>query len=87
LTDGSVIDDRETFPPRALLWVLVMGGIASEGRVQRQWFQMQAANIRATLGLNSWRAAYQLLARFPFAGDDCEAHCQKFWGELARGKI
>jgi hypothetical protein len=83
LIEDNVIDDRGTFPPDALLWVLLMGGIASEGRVQRQWFQMRVANIRATLGLSSWRAAYQLLARFPFTGHDCEAHCQRFWGEVA----
>jgi hypothetical protein len=84
LTDGNVIDDAGTFPPKVLLWVLFMGGIAAEGRAQRQWFRTQSARIRESLALGTWAAARQILARFPFSGADCESHCQAFWGELTR---
>jgi hypothetical protein len=83
LIDGNVIDDRAKFPLQALLWVLFMGGIASDGRVQRQWFQEQASKTRTALGLDSWSAARQLLIKFPFTGADCELHYRKFWSELA----
>jgi hypothetical protein len=82
LTDGNVVDDTRTFPPDVLFWVLFMGGIASGGGMQRQWFRTQATKIRVALALDSWAVGRQILMRFPFTGSDCESHCQEFWAEL-----
>jgi hypothetical protein len=82
LSDGNVIDNAEVFPPEVLLWVLFMGGIASEDRVQRPWFRERASKVCATLAVESWPVARQILIRFPFTGSDCTSHCRGFWSEL-----
>lgn len=83
LTDGNIIDDTRTFPPDVLFWVLFMGGIASNGRMQRQWFRAQAKKIQVSLALGSWAVGRRILMRFPFTGPACESHCQGFWAELS----
>lgn len=82
LSDGNVIDNAEIFPPEVLLWVLFMGGIASEDRVQRPWFRERASKVCATLAVESWPVARQILMRFPFTGSDCASHGRGFWSEL-----
>lgn len=82
LRDGSVIDNAAVFPPEALLWILFMGGIASEDRVQRPWFKERASKTRATLAVDSWPAVQQILMKFPFTGSDYAGHCRDFWSEL-----
>lgn len=83
LTETDAVRDASMYSPEALFWILVIGGVAALGRAQQQWFQIQAAKIRVSLGLSSWGDARQILKKFAFAGIRCESHCQALWDELS----
>jgi hypothetical protein len=81
LSHTEIFDDNGRYPPFMLLWILFIGGIASYGRAQREWFRVSLATCRRILALGTWEDALQILEKLtPFS--ELEFHGRDLWMEL-----
>lgn len=69
------------FPPRFLLWVLMLAGAASVGHPEQFWLKEQLRELRLVLGLESWEDAKTILWQFAWVDQWCTKPCKKFWDQ------
>jgi hypothetical protein len=70
------------FPPRFLLWVLVVVNIAAAGHPDRLWLLQTLKQLQQKLGLDSWEAAKAILVQFAWVDDVCTRPSSLLWKEL-----
>lgn len=70
------------FPPKFLLWVLVVSSIASAGHADRLWFLQTLKQLQQKLALGSWEAAKTILTHFAWVEHICTRPASLIWKEL-----
>lgn len=81
LDHPDIFDNTEKYPPSVLFWILCIGGIASHGRPQREWFRMSLVKSRQILALRTWQDAFHALGKItPFG--ELESCGRDLWLEF-----
>jgi len=66
-----------------LLWILVLGGVAALGKVERPWF---VSNLEVVgmerLNLHSWDSVEQVVRQFLWLDSACSAGGYQLWEEV-----
>jgi DNA-binding GntR family transcriptional regulator len=70
------------FPPRFLLWVLVVASIASAGHADRAWLLQTLKQLREKLAFENWEAAKATLVEFAWVDHICARPAILIWKEL-----
>jgi Fungal specific transcription factor domain len=70
------------FPPRFLLWALVVTNVASAGHADRLWLMQTLKALRDKLALDSWEAAKAILVKFAWVDHLCTRSASLIWKEL-----
>lgn len=68
--------------PRALLWILVLGGIASFDTVERTWYVQNLAAVSAALNLSEWEEVAEELGNYLWLQSACEGGGRLLWVEV-----
>jgi hypothetical protein len=66
-----------------LLWMLVLGGIASLDKPERSWFVEHSAQLVVVLDVN-WHEAKEILGAFLWLESACGDSGKELWGEVER---
>jgi hypothetical protein len=69
---------------KLLIWALLLGGIASEGTLERVWFLRRLKPLLAMEGVLEWRLLTDLVERFLWMDSACEDGALSVWEELER---
>jgi hypothetical protein len=69
---------------KLLVWALLLGGIASEGTLERVWFLRRLKPLLAMEGIVQWRLLTDLVDRFLWMDSACEDGALGVWEELER---
>jgi len=67
------------YPPRVLIWALLIGGINARGEAQSDLFQKSIAGTCKALGLTSWQHVKIYLQELPWVQRDVEELYKAFW--------
>jgi hypothetical protein len=67
---------------KVLIWILLLGGIAAEGTLERVWFLRRLKPLLAMEGITSWTSLNGLVARFLWMESACADGALKVWEEL-----
>lgn len=65
--------------PKALLWILVLGGIASTYSAHRSWYVTNLAAVSAALKLSYWEAVTEELEYYLWLESACDAGGRLIW--------
>lgn len=83
----NILDESKSDPcwqlcPDVLLWILVLGGIASFGTEERIWFVQNMAAVSAALNISEWEQAIEKLENYLWLGSTCNSGGQLLWAEV-----
>ncbi|KUJ09548.1 uncharacterized protein LY89DRAFT_740633 [Mollisia scopiformis] len=73
------------FPPKLLLWVLVVAGVAAADHPARKWLMVLLSQLRAGQGLANWDEALLILKEYAWVDEFCTEPCKKFFEESTFG--
>jgi len=76
------MNDPDFLKPELLFWILFVGGCASEGRPERDWFREQLEFSRGKLGLWSREEAKEMLKQFAWVERWNDEQYNVLWDEL-----
>lgn len=65
----------------ALLWVVVMGGIAAAGTRERPWFAAQVHNLTRKNGVRRWSELVTIMESMLWLGSACDHAGRELWDE------
>lgn len=71
--------------PEALLWLLILGGIAATGTARRGWFVQNLTAVGAALRLSSWEQVAGPLENYLWLESACDAGGRLLWDEAVNG--
>jgi len=72
------------FPPKFLLWVLVVSNLAAARHTDRGWLLQILKQLQRKLALDSWEAAKDILVEFAWVEHVCTRPASLLWKELDR---
>ena len=75
------------FPPRFLLWVLVVANIASTGHADRLWLLQTLKQLREKIALENWEAAKVILVELAWVEHVCTRPAILIWKELDNAEL
>ncbi|PKK42202.1 hypothetical protein CI102_14752 [Trichoderma harzianum] len=80
----SILEESQVDPfwqlcPEALLWVLVLGGIASTDNACRNWYVQNLAVVSAALMLSDWEGVAEKLGNYLWLESACDAGGRLLW--------
>ncbi|KAF8848972.1 hypothetical protein BDZ45DRAFT_252598 [Acephala macrosclerotiorum] len=75
------------FPPKFLLWVLVIAGAATDGHPDRKWLAGLLSRLKGRQKLESWEEALPILKEYAWVDNLCSEPCRKFFEESIVGII
>jgi hypothetical protein len=83
----NILDESKSDPcwqlcPDVILWILVLGGIASFGIKERGWFVQNLAAVSAALNLSEWEQVVEKLENYLWLGSACDTGGQLLWAEV-----
>ena len=70
------------FPPKFLLWALVVANVAAAGHVDREYLLRILKQLQWKLALDSWEAAKDILTEFAWVEHLCTRPASLLWKEL-----
>ncbi|TVY83616.1 Cryptochrome-1 [Lachnellula suecica] len=70
---------------RIMLWILYVGGVAAEEKIERAWFVTHLSYICDSLQLNNWKDAKQILESFLWPLE-WETDRARLWEEVDRDR-
>lgn len=82
--EESRLDICWTIYPKTLLWILVLGGIASSVTLDRSWYVKNLAAVSAALNILQWDDAVQELGQYLWLERTCDAGGRSVWLEAMR---
>ncbi|RFU27625.1 hypothetical protein B7463_g8700, partial [Scytalidium lignicola] len=68
--------------PETLMWMLVLGGIASAGTTERNWYVQNLAAVSAALKLSEWDEVEKVLSEFLWLRSVCGTGGRVLWIEV-----
>jgi hypothetical protein len=71
--------------PKTLLWILVLGGIASSVTADRSWYVQNLAAVSAALNIWQWDDVVEQLGQHLWLERACDVGGQSLWLEVMRG--
>jgi hypothetical protein len=87
LLESSKFDTCWRHCRKALLWILVLGGIAASGTSERGWFVRNIAIVAKVLKLGRWEEVTEVLEGFLWLDSACDAGGRILWAEVTRGRL
>ncbi len=72
--------------PTTLLWILVLGGIASSETPERPWFVRSILMVTKVLKLNTWEQVTEIMEGFLWLDSACDAGGRILWAEVTTGR-
>ncbi|KAE9366937.1 hypothetical protein N431DRAFT_351125 [Stipitochalara longipes BDJ] len=75
------------FPPRFLLWGLVIANVAAAGHADRVWLLQILKQLQQKLALDSWESAKDILVQFAWVDHLCTRPASLIWKELDTVKL
>ena len=85
ILDESKYDPCWQLCPDVLLWILVLGGIASSG-IERAWFVQNLAAVSTALNLSDWDQVTEKLENYLWLESACDGGGQLLWAEVLADK-
>lgn len=87
----NVLDESKSDPcwqlcPDVLLWILVLGGIASLG-TERVWFVQNLAAVSTALNISEWEQVIEKLENYLWLGSACDSGGQILWAEVLADRM
>jgi hypothetical protein len=79
---GREIGDFAMELSGVLLWILVLGGVASSDKPERPWFVSQLALIVRKLRLTDWDGVEDILESFLWLESACGKGGRELWDEV-----
>jgi hypothetical protein len=70
--------------PKALLWVLTLGGIASSVTVHRSWYVRNLAAVSMALNISRWDDVADEMGQYLWLERACDIGGRKLWLEVSR---
>ena len=82
-----ILDESKSNPcwqlcPDALLWILVLGGVASFGTLERFWFVQNLTAVSASLNLSLWEQVLEKLDNYLWLDSACGSGGRLLWTEV-----
>ncbi|KAJ5355125.1 uncharacterized protein N7496_012337 [Penicillium cataractarum] len=69
--------------PELLFWILVLGGLASQGYKCHRWYLTRLIEMTERLGLSEWQAARAVLGRYFYTDQPSEKRAEEdLWNEV-----
>lgn len=87
ILEESKVDMCWQLFPKALLWVLVLGGIASSGTAERTWYVQNIAAVTAALKLDDWPEISRELENYLWLESSCDTGGQLLWTEVLNDRL
>ncbi|PMD40393.1 hypothetical protein L207DRAFT_428089 [Hyaloscypha variabilis F] len=72
--------------PTTLLWILVLGGIASSETPERPWFVRSILMVTKVLKLSTWEQVTEIMEGFLWLDSACDAGGRILWAEVTTGR-
>lgn len=66
-----------------LLWMLVLGGTAAEGKQERPWYVEQLGYYARTKGIEDWEDVEDTMHEFLWLSSACRPAGMKLWAEVS----
>jgi hypothetical protein len=82
ILEESKFDPCWQLCPKALLWILVLGGIASFDTVERTWYVQNLAAVSAALNLSEWEEVAEELGNYLWLQSACDGGGRLLWVEV-----
>jgi hypothetical protein len=82
LSDDAGLAYYKETAPDLLFWMLLLGGMASQGQRSHPWFVLQLAEVAHDLGLREWAAVRALLGEFFYTDWPGETAGEDLWNEV-----
>jgi hypothetical protein len=80
--ETSRADPCWLFSSKALLWILVFGGIAARGTKERSWYVQNMLTVTSVMKLVTWKAISTELKNFLWLDSACDSAGQELWSEV-----
>jgi hypothetical protein len=73
--------------PSALLWILVLGGIAASDTEEREWFVESVVFIAKISQIRTWEQVTEIMEGFLWLDSACDAGGRILWAEVTHGRL
>jgi hypothetical protein len=73
--------------PNALLWMLVLGGIAASETVDRTWYVRNLAALSSALRFAEWKDVAEEVESFLWLESACDAGGRSLWNEVMTERL
>jgi hypothetical protein len=87
ILEESKFDPCWQLCPKTLLWILILGGIAALGTIERTWYVQNLVAISAALGLSNWEEVSDELDNYLWLNSACEAGGRMLWLEVMNDRV
>lgn len=67
---------------RPLLWILVMGGIAAFGTIERSWYVRSLAAVLSAMKLSAWKQVSDEMGHYLWLESACDSAGRLLWIEV-----
>jgi hypothetical protein len=83
----NILDESKSDPcwqlcPNVLLWILVLGGIASSGTVERGWYVQNLAAVSTAMNSSEWEQVTEKLENYLWLDSACDTGGRLLWTEV-----
>jgi hypothetical protein len=82
IMENSKFDSCWQLCPKALLWMLVLGGIAASETVDRTWFVQNLAAVSGALKLSEWEDVAKEVESYLWLASACDSGGRSLWDEM-----
>jgi hypothetical protein len=87
VADESKFDPCWQLYPNTLLWILILGGIASLDTEERVWYVQNLAAVSTSLNLFEWENVVENLKHYLWLQSACDTSGRALWQEVTRERI
>ena len=87
LIDSDLQNGTWQLCPEMLLWVLVLGAMASRDLEQRPWFVSVLQDTVNALGISSWLSLKEIMVSVMWMDCVCDIGGQAVWDEVVQGQV
>jgi len=87
ILEASIRDTGWRKCPKALLWIMILGGIAAADSPERPWYVSNLMIVSDALDVIEWEDVVEELERYLWLDSVCDDGAQSLWAEVTEKRL
>lgn len=87
ILEESKLDPCWQLCPKTLLWILLLGGIAASGTMDRVWYVQNLVTLSSALNLIEWKDVAEEVENYLWLESACDTGGSNLWDEMKNARL